>query len=46
MRQVEKFRWEVDYDTHEEAEQLGLLVSRKIIDPMPSSFSQLLTILL
>ena len=46
MRQLEKFRWELDYDTHEEAEQVGWLVSKKIIDQMPSSFSQLPGILL
>ena len=46
MRQLEKFRWELEYDTHQEAEQVGWLVSKKIIDQMPSSFSQLPGILL
>ena len=44
MRQLQEFTWELHYDTPEQAERVGLLVSKKIIDHwtcMPSSFSRL-----
>jgi len=44
MRLLQEFRWELDYDTCEQAERVGLLVSKKIIDhwkSTPSSFSRL-----